>query len=277
MAQAVKRNYDDVKPWVHKTNVQVKAASSHKVVEGLKRNYGKTQREHENDWSDSKQKTKERLQLTELQKRDINNARAKAVRQAWKNEQKLVAKGMGTRQWTPEQQEELLTKGKVSGFEGHHMRSVSCGEHYDSKMAIAEDPENIQFLSKTEAYNEHIRAHSGDTRNPSNGYYNVETDKIKPFSKNEKPRQPKPPQKLSCSVSGLDELKKKRREQFEAKEAKLTKKVTTFRTAPQSKTEQNKEATKEAKQQPLKPRPKQERNDEQAENTVKQQQYRRGY
>lgn len=69
----------------------------------------------------------------------------KAIRAAWKNERKLVEECKRTRDWTPEQQHEILTKGKAydedgRAFEGHHMKSAEAFPEYQG------DPNNIQFL-----------------------------------------------------------------------------------------------------------------------------------
>lgn len=45
--------------------------------------------------------------------------RQKAVRQAWKNEKELVEKiGRSSRDWIPDEMQELLTTGRVKGYEG---------------------------------------------------------------------------------------------------------------------------------------------------------------
>ena len=38
---------------------------------------------------------------------------SKAIAVAWENEQKLVQEGKGTRDWTPEQQKDILERGKA--------------------------------------------------------------------------------------------------------------------------------------------------------------------
>ncbi|MCD8159711.1 MAG: hypothetical protein LUE61_00685 [Clostridiales bacterium] len=89
------------------------------------------------------------------------------LRQAWLREQKLVSDGKGTRDWTPEPQEEILTYGKAyyhsddpndvndgKAFEGHHMKSADAYPEYQR------DSGNIQFLSRSE----HHEAHNGDYR-----------------------------------------------------------------------------------------------------------------
>ncbi len=101
----------------------------------------------------------------------------KAVMQAWKKEYTLVSEGKGTREWTLEQQRDILDRGKAYGvdgraFEGHHMKSV---EEYPDFQG---DSGNIQFLSKSE----HIDAHNGCFLNPTNGYFDPITCETKGFS-----------------------------------------------------------------------------------------------
>lgn len=91
-----------------------------------------------------------------------NSCRSNAVKKAWKNEQELVkSTGAGTRNWTQAQIDELLSTGKVKGFFGHHMQSVSGFPD------LAGNPDNIQFLS----YAEHLLAHGGNWRNITYGRY----------------------------------------------------------------------------------------------------------
>ena len=92
--------------------------------------------------------------------------RSRAIRKAWENEKRLVLEGKGTRDWTPEQQEQIAEKGKAyddqgRAFEGQHMKSVSAYPEY------LDDPRNIQFLS----HDEHLAAHGGSWMNQTNGYY----------------------------------------------------------------------------------------------------------
>ena len=84
--------------------------------------------------------------------------RQKAVRLAWLKEQELVSEGKGTRDWSPEQQKDILNPelGKAydetgRAFEGQHMKSA---EEYPEYQA---DPNNIQFLTREE----HLEAHMG--------------------------------------------------------------------------------------------------------------------
>lgn len=92
--------------------------------------------------------------------------RNRAVRKAWENEKRLVLEGKGTRDWTPEQQAQIVEKGKAYddrglAFEGQHMKSVSSYPEY------LDDPRNIQLLS----HDEHFAAHGGNWTNQTNGYY----------------------------------------------------------------------------------------------------------
>ncbi len=103
----------------------------------------------------------------------------KAVLLAWENERDLVDEGKGTRDWTRQQQEDILNRGRAydengKAFEGHHMKSVE--EHSD----FQGDPGNIQFLSRAE----HKAAHGGDFHNPTNGYYDPITGITKQFGDN---------------------------------------------------------------------------------------------
>lgn len=90
----------------------------------------------------------------------------KAIEAAWAEEQKRVEKGTGTRDWTPQQQKDILDRGKAydedgKAFEGQHMRSVEIHPEEQG------NPDNIQFLSRKE----HLAAHDGNWRNPTNWYY----------------------------------------------------------------------------------------------------------
>ena len=77
--------------------------------------------------------------------------RNKAIRKAWEREQQLVQEGRGTRDWTEDQQKDILDsdKGKAyddlgRAFEGQHMKSAA--EYPD----FQGNPDNIQFLTKDE-------------------------------------------------------------------------------------------------------------------------------
>lgn len=59
-----------------------------------------------------------------------------------------------------------MSNGKVKGYEGQHMKSAEAYPDF------AGDPDNIQFLKgRNMSVNEHLDAHGGSYRNPTNGYY----------------------------------------------------------------------------------------------------------
>lgn len=96
--------------------------------------------------------------------------RNKAVREAWNKELELVQEGKGTREWTPEQQKDILEKGRAydengKAFEGQHMKSAEMYPEYQG------EPGNIQFLTREE----HLAAHDGNWQNSTNWYYNPVT------------------------------------------------------------------------------------------------------
>lgn len=117
-------------------------------------------------------------QLSNEEKRAINRDRQNAVRNAWKEEKNRVERGFGTREWTVSEQKELLESGTVSGYEGHHMKSVNLYPEY------AGDPQNIQFLTS----DEHLYgAHSGSYHNLTNGYYDPEAHEMHEFGEGLEP------------------------------------------------------------------------------------------
>lgn len=87
----------------------------------------------------------------------ITNMRRRAVSEAWASEAQMVRNtGKGTYNWNPEQIEELLGKGKVSGFEGHHINSVM------SSPELAGNPNNIRFFTSQEHL---VIGHGGNFQN----------------------------------------------------------------------------------------------------------------
>lgn len=107
--------------------------------------------------------------------------RNKAIRLAWEREQKLVAEGKGTRDWSQEQQKDILDPniGKAKddngrSVEGQHMKSAAEYPEYQG------DPDNIQFLTR----DEHLAAHKGSWQNSTNWYYNPETKEFVDFGEN---------------------------------------------------------------------------------------------
>ena len=107
--------------------------------------------------------------------------RNKAIRLAWERERELVLEGKGTRDWSLDQQKDILDpdKGKAydengRAFEGQHMKSAAEYPEYQG------DPNNIQFLTREE----HLAAHKGSWQNPTNWYYNPETKEFVDFGEN---------------------------------------------------------------------------------------------
>lgn len=104
----------------------------------------------------------------------------KAIAEVWANEQQLVKEGKGTRDWTREQQQDILERGKAydengKAFEGHHMKSVEKFPEYQG------NAQNIQFLSRPE----HAEAHSGNFQNPTNGFYDYNAKQTMGFGEDE--------------------------------------------------------------------------------------------
>ena len=53
--------------------------------------------------------------------------------------------------------DELLSTGKVKGYDGHHIKNVA------NNPELAADPTNVQFLTRKD----HLAAHKGNWRNPT--------------------------------------------------------------------------------------------------------------
>ena len=99
--------------------------------------------------------------MTREEKLQLIRDRQKAVRDAWSREKTLVCQGKGTVNWNSEQQRELMEKGRVSGYEGQHMKSVSQYPEY------ASSADNIQFLT----HEDHLAAHNMGNVNEQNREY----------------------------------------------------------------------------------------------------------
>lgn len=65
----------------------------------------------------------------------------------------------GTRDWTRAEKQELLERGRVKGYEEHHINSVNG--HPEQ----AGNPDNVEFVKRTE----HLQRHGGDFRNSTEG------------------------------------------------------------------------------------------------------------
>lgn len=83
------------------------------------------------------------------------------VKRAWADEKALIeATGRGTYNWTPDQIVELLTNGKVAGYQGHHINSALYNP------TLISNPNNIKFYSVQEHL---ITAHGGSYQNATFG------------------------------------------------------------------------------------------------------------
>lgn len=141
--------------------------------------------------------------------------RNRAVREAWNKEQELVQEGKGTREWTPEQQKDILERGRAyddngKAFEGQHMKSAEKYPEYQG------EPGNIQFLTRAE----HLEAHDGNWQNPTNWYFNpVTKEKFDfgdgPFTPCEVIYLPEPIMKPSITVEKKEEVLAERLEKAE--------------------------------------------------------------
>ena len=121
--------------------------------------------------------------LSENEKKDfISKIRTQAVKDFWTHEQALIKEGKCTRDWTPEQIEDILNISEKTGvmsingepavdlagkkYYGHHMKSVAEHPEY------AGDWRNIEPLD----YKEHYEgAHEKNTHSPTDAYYNPDT------------------------------------------------------------------------------------------------------
>ncbi len=89
----------------------------------------------------------------------LGSKRNKAVSDAWKQEVQNVKNGTSKYNWSPSEVAELLKKGKISGYEGHHIVPVNelIGT---AKEALISSADDIVFLS----VEQHVAVHAvGDT------------------------------------------------------------------------------------------------------------------
>ena len=115
-------------------------------------------------------------------KKFISDIRTQAVKDFWTHEQALIKEGKCTRDWMPEQIEDILNISEKTGvmsingepavdlagkkYYGHHMKSVAEHPEY------AGDWRNIEPLD----YKEHYEgAHEKNTHSPTDAYYNPDT------------------------------------------------------------------------------------------------------
>ena len=131
----------------------------------------------------------------------------------------------GTREWTPKQQQDILEKGKAYdddgvAFQGQHMKSAEMYPEYQR------DPGNIQFLTRAE----HLEAHNGNWRNPTNWYFNpVTKEKIDfgagPFISCEVIQLPEPVVSIPNDDSSFNEQKIEERIQSDKPEGVLNQNI----------------------------------------------------
>ena len=107
--------------------------------------------------------------MNKKEARNLKYLRSKAVKDAWAREVKLVKQGKATRNWTLDEQRELLLTGRIKGYIGHHIKSVKLYSNY------AGEEKNIQFLTRKE----HFKVHFGNWKNSVCNYYDAETKSIK--------------------------------------------------------------------------------------------------
>lgn len=89
----------------------------------------------------------------------IDSERSKAVKEAWKQEKQAVLDGTSKYNWSPSQAKEIIKRGKLKGYEGHHIVPVNEVIGTANEYLIS-DPNNIVFLSKTD----HVFVHKvGDS------------------------------------------------------------------------------------------------------------------
>ncbi len=76
---------------------------------------------------------------------DMEHARQRALSSAWAREQQRVRDGEeGVRLWTEGEKRQLLSSGKVLGYDGYYVLSI---EQYPE---LADSANNIQFLRQSE-------------------------------------------------------------------------------------------------------------------------------
>ena len=91
---------------------------------------------------------------------EINKARSDAVRKAWAREVEAVRNGTSKYNWTKAEIHELLETGKITGYDGHHIRTVrelrDTAEEY-----LIGSADDIVFLSEKD----HLYVHGGNFSN----------------------------------------------------------------------------------------------------------------
>lgn len=92
--------------------------------------------------------------------RGVEASRRAGVRAAWNAEADLIRRtGEGSRNWSDAQIDDILTTGRVRGYEGHHIFNVTKYPH------LAADPRNVRFGTRRE----HFEWHDNDWRRETTG------------------------------------------------------------------------------------------------------------
>ena len=96
--------------------------------------------------------------------------RNNGVSLAWEYEKAdILMGGTGSENFTPEQRAEILERGRVRGFEGHHIKNVANNKVHQA------NPDNIKFYGSRE---DHVEiGHNGDVNNPSDGEF-IDRDRM---------------------------------------------------------------------------------------------------
>ncbi|WP_198139573.1 RHS repeat-associated core domain-containing protein [Ralstonia sp. A12] len=91
----------------------------------------------------------------------VRYARGAGVRRAWQDEVAGITAGRGgSRRWTDEELQQLISNGRVAGYEGHHINGVA------GNPGLASNPNNVEFMPRSE----HLEnGHGGNWANPSSG------------------------------------------------------------------------------------------------------------
>ena len=94
----------------------------------------------------------------------FQQARREGVRRAWAAERETLIKygpEKMSMQLTKAEQKELLERGAVTGWEGHHINNVAAND-----LAMARDPGNIKFVK---GRGTHLEEHGGNFHIPTSG------------------------------------------------------------------------------------------------------------
>ncbi|MBQ8525957.1 MAG: hypothetical protein IJ460_04495 [Clostridia bacterium] len=117
----------------------------------------------------------------------IESLRRKAVKLAKEKERERLKRGYQTYNWTEEEAQLIINGRWPKGYEGHHMLSVNEYPEY------AGDPDIIQWIPTPRRENGkkdktlHLQAHGGNFKNPTHGFFDLNTGETIEFEDEEKP------------------------------------------------------------------------------------------